>query len=485
MPRSITRRCTLALGALMLVVVLAACDPPASSGLAIRALSPASGLQPGDRVSVRLAGAQPDQVLRYAQCASSAACSPTGSARAGADGAVTVDLTVGGTAPLGVGASAEERACRPDRCHIVAHPAGAPGAAVSLPLALTGEKITADFGPTDALADGGVVAVSGRVRGAEGATVRLVQECAGAGCGGRTTLADAPVGSDGSFSLSGTVRLSLAGGSGSCAGASQPCRLAVRVLRTPSAFDTSFGTASSRLRFVEPGPTFTVDRMVEGATAHVVGTVPGLAAGRVRVRQAACDDPFAGGDQDCAVTSGVVVDIVGGRFEASFTAQRQIGDLDCSRGRFPVPECTVEALVVDVAGAPDPAYAIGRVAAPVARPGPSATVTPATDIADRTAVTVSGQANVPAGLDLIVRHVGCDGGGACVTGQDVVVVSPGADGAFSTPFTVRRFVGGVDCGLPDASCALQVEVDSDSSLYATTRLAIDIDGSKVPIIITG
>lgn len=476
MRTSAARKASLTLAALALVGVLAACDPPAGSGLALRALSPTTGLQPGDTLEVRLAGADPREVVRYGQCALSDGCDLDRSVRVGDDGAATIVVTVAGTAPFASGGAQLDRACRPDRCSLVAHRADQPGERVALPLALAGARLTAGFGSTAALGDGDRITVTGRAPGAEGAAVRLVQECVEGGCPDRTTLADAPVAADGTFTLAGAVRRSPAGWTRSCAGGSRPCQLAVRVLRTPSAFDTSFGTASQRLRFVAPGPSFTVSPQVEGRPTAVVGQVPGGGDGQVRVRQRACEEPFGGGEPTCATTPGVVVPVAGGRFEASFPAVRTIGGLDCSRGRFPVPDCSVEAIVLRPEGTPDPTVAVGRVPSQVSRTGPSVAVTPSGGLRDGDVATVSGRVDGPAGLELIVRQVACDGSGPCAASAAFAVLTPGVDGLYSTPFTVARTVGGLDCASSAIDCAIRVEVDDGVSAYAPGWAAIDVVG---------
>lgn len=169
-----------------LVLGLAACDPPAGSGLAVRALGPTTGLEPGAVVPVRVAGVAPGRTVTLQQCAGDGPClnGTTRTARADAEGAVTVAWSVEGAAdatPVDwIWGSSRREGCRPPTtCTITAWssttPDGYPADARRVALGLTGHQVTFSVTPTTGLRAGTTVTVTGRVAGAEGRRVRLAR----------------------------------------------------------------------------------------------------------------------------------------------------------------------------------------------------------------------------------------------------------------------------------------------------------------------
>jgi hypothetical protein len=336
--------------------------PAGAAGLTLTATTATTGLTPGATVTVRISGAAARQVVRYGVCAASVPCAPTGSVTTSASGVATVSLKVTGTATYVRGGTTGVKACRPDRCHVAAHPQGQPGGLRTLPLRFVGERVTASIAPTADLVDGQSVYVTGRVRGAEGRTVRAVQSHPACGPTCVATIGQAKVARTGTFAFWAPVRRTLPGG-GSCspkAGSTAlgPCQVEVSV-----AGDPSHGIASALVRFVTPGVTASVtprSDLVDRQVVQVRGTQPALAGRLVRLRQLACDttDPF---DPICSVGPSVAVRLdAQGRLSTSFTVRRLIGTEDCARSRYPVPDCSIEVAVLNARENPDTQVEVTR-----------------------------------------------------------------------------------------------------------------------------
>ncbi len=352
------------LGVLVALATIVGAEPAAASagtaGLALAPLTATTGLTPGATVKVRISGAAARQVVRYGVCADPVRCAPSASVWTDATGTATVTVTATGMATLLDGGRPVEKACRPDRCHVVAHPDGKPGAIVSRPLRFVGERVTPAFAPTSGLSDGQLVRATGRVRGAEGRIVRFVQALGTPpNTTASATLAEARVAADGTFALEGRVRRLLAGADCSPRGtAAGPCHLAVSVVGDPS-----FGIASAYARLLAPGPTAAVTPrtdLVDRAVVRVTGTRAALAGRTVRLRQLACDvvDPA---DPICSAGPSVAVRLdAQGRLATSFTVRRTIGTQDCARSRYPVPDCSIEVTVLNAREAPDTQVEVTR-----------------------------------------------------------------------------------------------------------------------------
>lgn len=329
----------------------------AATTLTITATSATTNLTPGRTVTARVAGAGKQQVLRYGVCATGSPCAPTAAIRTGSTGAAAISVRVDGTATHVQGGTTHVKACRPDRCQVVVHPDGKPAAIVRLPIRFVGERVSATVSPGIDLVDGRVVTVAGRVKGAEGRTVRAIQtdgRCVTGSC--TATVGQGTVRADGTFSFAGPVRLTLPATGGGCApapgsSALGPCQVAVSVVGDPS-----FGIAAQAVRFLATGlevtatPQFDlVDRQAVGLT----GADAGLAGRQVRIRQLACDvvDPS---NPICSAGPSVVATLdARGRLNATLAVRRFVGPEDCARNRYPSPECRLEVVVLNSRQAPD------------------------------------------------------------------------------------------------------------------------------------
>lgn len=339
-------------------VAVGPAGPAGAAGLTVTATTPTTGLRPGSTVTIRIRGAAARQVVRYGVCAASVPCAPGSSVRTDTTGGATVSLKPTGTATYRDGTTTGVKACRPDRCHIAVHPQGQSSALTKVPLRFVGERVTATFTPTVGLVDGQSVVVTGRVRGAEGRTVRAIQSNPACGTTCVATVGQGTVASDGTFALRDPVRRSVGSGTaGSClprAGSTAlgPCQVEVSVVGDPS-----HGIASARTRFLAPGLTAAVSPrsdLVDRAVVRVTGSQAGLAGRTVRVRQVACDttDPFAP-----ICTSGPSVSVrldAQGRLATTFAVRRFVGAEDCAADRYPVPDCSLEVTALTTRGAPDP-----------------------------------------------------------------------------------------------------------------------------------
>lgn len=243
---------------------LVACDPPAGSGVKLTAVTEATGLDPGDVVEVRVAGADPGQTVELFQCVV-VECLPTSSVKATADqnGAVTVRWPVAGTA----GATtwdwpypAKSASCRPPTsCRLfVATGRGQYGeptgvASTSVALGLTGRQVRFTATPTQGLRGGQVITVTGTALGAAGRKVRIARmdhflprnEESLTKVGGSVFVTVRP---DGSFS--GTYRLPTTGADCSDGEPTRACEITAWVLKADgSAIDPSFGKPATALGF--------------------------------------------------------------------------------------------------------------------------------------------------------------------------------------------------------------------------------------------
>ena len=121
------------------------------------------------------------------------------SVRTNASGVATVSITLTGTATYVSGGKTGVKACRPDRCFVAVHPRASRAASRQLPLRFVGERVTASISGANNLVDGQGVFVTGRVRGAEGRTVRAVQTKPSCGTTCVATVGQGTVASDGTF----------------------------------------------------------------------------------------------------------------------------------------------------------------------------------------------------------------------------------------------------------------------------------------------
>ncbi|HEV7723348.1 MAG TPA: neocarzinostatin apoprotein domain-containing protein [Iamia sp.] len=338
--------------------------PAGATGLVLKATTPTTNLQPGAKVTVKITGAGARQVVRYGVCADTVPCAPAGSVTANASGVATVSLTLTGTATYVSGGKTGVKACRPDRCFVAAHPQGQVSALKRLPLGFLGERVTASISGTNNLVDGQTVFVTGRVRGAEGRTVRAIQTKPACGPTCVVTVGQGTVASNGTFSFTGQVRRTLAAGTaGSCSPAANPdvlgpCQIEVSVVGDPS-----HGIASTLIRFVAPGVTATVtprSDLVDRQVVRVTGSQPALAGRMVRLRQWACDvtDPF---NPVCSFgpTMATTLDAQG-RLNATLAVRRMIGAEDCARNRYPSPDCYIEVMVLNNLQNPDTRYEVTK-----------------------------------------------------------------------------------------------------------------------------
>lgn len=321
--------------------------PAGAAGLGLTATSATTGLQPGSVVSARITGAAPRQVVRYGVCATGVPCTLSDVVRTDVNGAAPIAVRLSGTATYVEGGRTGVKACRPDRCQVAIHPEGQPSAVVRMPVRFLGEKVTATFTPTTGLVDGRLVTVSGRVRGAEGRSVRVRQQ--------GYDLLDATVAADGTFRTQVRVwrRPTPTVGCSPTAANATPCVLEVSVVGDPS-----FGIASTSLRFLAAGVAATVTPargLADGQVVQVRSTGDaGLKGRRARVRQLACvgDGPAA---PTCTAGAAVTATLdASGRLTTSLPVRRVVGGTDCGRTRYPVADCSVEVTVLTASGAVDP-----------------------------------------------------------------------------------------------------------------------------------
>lgn len=179
-------RALVALVAIVVATGLAACDPPAGSGLKVTAQSATTGLQPGSVVQLRVAGVKPRATVTVQQCGTIAPCLGEGNrtVTADANGVATVKWTVlatGDDRPSDwIWAGRRTQGCRPPvTCQITVFSErtvdGYPADAQVVPISMTGRQVQFTATPTTGLRQGSKVTVRGTVGGAGGRQVRIAR----------------------------------------------------------------------------------------------------------------------------------------------------------------------------------------------------------------------------------------------------------------------------------------------------------------------
>lgn len=257
-------RALVVLVAIVTATALAACDPPAGSGLKVTVQSPTTGLQPGSVVQLRVAGVKPRATVTVQQCAAAAPCLGEGdrSYTADANGVVTVKWSVLATGDNRssdwIWAGQNRSGCRPPTtCRIVVFSErsveGYPVDEQIVPITMTGRQVRFSATPVAGLREGSRVTVQGTVVGANGRRVRIAraEKVYPRNEAGITKVGSSvyvTVKADGTFS--GTYTMPPDPDCGSGDGFFSDCVITAWIVKADgSAMDHSFGTPDVVLAF--------------------------------------------------------------------------------------------------------------------------------------------------------------------------------------------------------------------------------------------
>lgn len=430
-------------------------------------VSKTTGLVDGSRVTVTGSGITPGASVDVIECTEDIPPyddyrSPCPALKedvvASSTGTLTVDVTLTDLTSIRVLGSSEPVYCRDDGCRIIL--AWSEGddpsdpnsyhSVLSDPLQFRGSTATIAVSPSQNLSKAKTVTVSGTAYGAEGHTIKVLEQACfdivqGNGCYGQLPVIWGKVAADGSYSVRYPAKRFLAGGTDCISPDLGRCLITTIVLDSKGRRDDSFGVSS----IGDPGASITFRGAGVSPSAGLSsGDEVQVSANKVSpdtdFQLVQCDyyltDPPGGGN--CGAVGTARSDSVGRMFGVAKVSGLTYHEFT-NGDRTPLycrdDRCRIFVVRVDEQGhghleATSPTLELSGAAA-------TATATPSADLADGAWVTVSGTAPGAEGRTIQVVEQACyprKSFSPCYGQLPVRWGTVKDDGSFSVKYQVRR-----------------------------------------------